>query len=243
MSLVETIEPADGLVSVVGAGGKTTTVYALAARTANAVVTSTVRMPILDRAVATVAVTTEPLDRLAAADPASFPLGLIPERYGSDRYGGYDPETVDAVAAAHDGPAFVKADGARMREFKAPKEGEPPIPAATDVVVPVVSAHVVGKPLTERWVHRPERVAALADVGVSDEITAETVATVLTDERGGLKNVPPDASVVPLVTKVDSEAHERAAREIADGIHERADALPVELPRVGVARFDVVETV
>lgn len=243
MSLIRAVEPADGLVSVVGAGGKTTTVYALAARTGNAVVTSTVRIPILDRAVARVAVTQEPLDRLAAADPTSFPLGVVPERYGSDRYGGYDPDTVDALAAAHDGPVFVKADGARMREFKAPKEGEPPIPTATDVVVPVVSAHAVGKPLTERWVHRPERVAALADVDVGDEITAATVATVLADERGGLKNVPPEASVVPLVTKADSEEHERAARAVADGIHERADALPVELPRVGIARFDVVETV
>lgn len=245
MSLIRTIEPADGLVSVVGAGGKTTTVYALAARTGNAVVTSTVRIPILDRAVARVAVTQDPLDRLSEAGPASFPLGLVPERYGSDRYGGYDPGTVDAIGEAHDGPVLVKADGARMREFKAPKQGEPPIPAATDVVVPVVSAHAVGKPLTERWVHRPERVAALADVDVDvgDEVTAETVAAVLTDERGGLKNVPPDASVVPLVTKIDSEAHEQAARAVADGIRERADALPVELPRVGLARFDVVETV
>jgi probable selenium-dependent hydroxylase accessory protein YqeC len=243
MSLLRTIEPGDGLVSVVGAGGKTTTVYALAARTGNAVVTSTVRIPILDRAVARVAVTQEPLEGLADAGRASFPLGLVPERYGGDRYGGYDPGTVDDIAEAHDGPVLVKADGARMREFKAPGNGEPPIPAATDVVVPVVSAHAVGKPLTERWVHRPEQVAALAGVDVGDEVTAETVAAVLTDEQGGLKNVPPDASVVPLVTKIDSEAHERDAREVADRIHERADALPVDLPRVGLARFDVVETV
>jgi len=242
MGLRRAIDPGDGLVCVVGAGGKTTTMYALAARTSRAVVTSTVHIPIFDRAVTEVAVAADPVERVSAADPSSFPLGLVPERAGSDRYRGYETATVDALAAAHDGPVLVKADGARMREFKAPGEGEPRIPASTDVVVPVVSVHVVGKPLTGHWVHRPERVAALADAELGEEITPELVASVLAHERGGLKGVPPEASVVPLITKVDGPEHERTAREIADLVRERAADATVDLPRVGLARYDVVET-
>lgn len=244
MDLVTALEPAtaDGPVCVVGAGGKTTTLYALASRLERAIVTATVRIPIFDREVSAVSVTADPVAHLES-DGASFPLGLVPEREGSDRYRGYDPEVVDAIAAAHDGPVLVKADGARMREFKAPDDHEPRLPESTAVVVPVVSAHIVGKPLTGHWVHRPQEVAALTECDLGDEVTAETVATVLTHERGGLKGVPDGAAVVPLLTKVDSPAHERAARAIAERVHDRSEVLAVDLPRVALARFDVVDTV
>ncbi|MEF8821727.1 MAG: selenium cofactor biosynthesis protein YqeC [Halovenus sp.] len=240
MDLVTAIGSADGPICVVGAGGKTTTMFALAHRRKRAIVTSTVNIPIFDREVARLDITTEPLATLDT-DELQFPLGLVPDRQGRNRYQGYEPGTVDAIAQHHDGPVFVKADGARMREFKAPAENEPRIPASAAVVVPVVSVHVVGKPLTEYWVHRPERVAALTDTGIGDEITAATVATVLTAEAGGLKGVPADATVVPLLTKVDSDEHERAARAIAERTHEYADR--IDIPRVVLARFDAVDTV
>jgi probable selenium-dependent hydroxylase accessory protein YqeC len=242
MELVDAIQPDDGHVCVVGAGGKTTTIFSLAARTNRALVTSTVHIPIFDRDVREVAVTSEPIERLAATDPESFPLGLVPERASSDRYRGYDPATVDRIADAHDGPVLVKGDGARMREFKAPGENEPRIPASADVVVPVASAHIVGKPLTGHWVHRPEQVASLVDADLGEKINPETVAAAIAHEEGGLKGVPSGATVVPLVTKVDGPGHERAAADIADRIHELTADATVEVPRVGLARFDVFET-
>jgi probable selenium-dependent hydroxylase accessory protein YqeC len=241
MNLVTALEPADGPLCVVGAGGKTTTLYALASRTQRAIVTATVRIPIFDREVSTVEVTADPVERLESGEAGPFPLGLVADREDKNRYRGYDPEVVDAIARTHDGPVLVKADGARMRDFKAPGENEPRIPGSTEVVVPVVSSHVVGKPLTGHWVHRPNRIAALADTDLGDEITADTVGTVIAHEQGGLKGVPPDATVVPLVTKVDSQDHQGVAREIAARIHERAEG--VDLPRVALGRFDVIETV
>jgi probable selenium-dependent hydroxylase accessory protein YqeC len=237
MDLVTAVGGADGPICVVGAGGKTTTMFALAHRLRRAVVTATVNIPVFEREVERFQVTSDPVAALDTG--AVFPLGVVPERVGKNRYRGYEPATVDGIAERHDGPVLVKADGARMREFKAPGENEPRIPARGGVVVPVVSVHVVGKPLTEYWVHRPERVVALTGDEIGDEITAETVATVLTHERGGLKGVPPDATVVPLLTKVDSPAHEQAAREIAALTRESAD----RIPRVALARFDAFERV
>lgn len=243
MNLLTALEPGDGPTCVVGAGGKTTTMYALASRLSNAVVTSTVRIPIFDRQVSTVEVTDDPLSALDRAEQGEFPLGLVPEREGSDRYRGYDLETVDSLADAHDGPMLVKADGARMRDFKAPKDHEPRIPDSAELVVPVASVHVVGKPLTGHWVHRPKQVAALSGTELGEEITPETVAAVVANEDGGLKNVPTDARVVPLLTKVDSSEHERAARDIADAIHARADTHNCDLSQVALARFDAFEAI
>ncbi|MGZ0746923.1 selenium cofactor biosynthesis protein YqeC [Haloparvum sp. AD34] len=257
MNLVEAFRAEDAAVAVVGAGGKKTTMYALADRLDRAVVTAAVRIPIFDQHVARVAVTESPLDELAAADPGDFPLGLVPERESEERYYGYDATGVDDIVAAHDGPVLIKSDGARMRDFKAPKDTEPQIPSKTDVVVPIASAHAVGEPLDEAMVHRPELVAQLAadaglDVAVGDEITPELVATVLASDDGGLKRVPEGATVIPLVNKVDDADDESVARAVADAFFDRLDErrdAGAEVPEVPhlvlghLAAGDVVDVV
>lgn len=234
---------ADGLTCFVGAGGKKTSMYALAARLDRAVVTATVRIPIFDPQVARVEVTEDPVAALGnatdAASDADWPFGLVPEREFEDRYRGYDPETVSDLAAAHDGPVLVKADGARMRDFKAPGEHEPRIPDSADTVVPVASALVVGRPMTDELVHRPERVADITGIDVGDEITHEVVAAVLASEAGGLKDVPADAEAIPLVNKVDGDEEETAAREIAEAVFRRTD----RVDRVVLARMATPEIV
>ncbi|PAU84601.1 putative selenium-dependent hydroxylase accessory protein YqeC [Halorubrum salipaludis] len=251
--IVDALGAAAGTTCLVGAGGKKTTLYALADRLDRAVLTATVRIPIFDREVAAVRVTGDPvsaLDAIEGADAAevangpedAFPLGLVPERERDDRYRGYDPAVVDEIGAAHDGPVLVKADGARTRLLKAPNDREPQVPAGADRVIPVASVGAVGEPLTAETVHRPERVAAIADAAVGDEITPELVGGVLAHERGGLKGIPDGATAVPLVNAVDDADDEATAREIARVVHERAD-----VPRVVLARMiegeivDVVE--
>lgn len=221
---------ADGLVCVVGAGGKKTTLWTLATRHDRAVVTATVRIPIFDRHVSTVSVTDDPVGALERAD--AWPLGLVPERE-DDRYLGYDVETVARIAETDVPDAvLVKADGARTREFKAPNDAEPQIPRTADTVLPVVSAHVVGKPLSADHVHRVERVAAITDLSPGDEIRPEHVAAVLTSPDGGLKDVPPDATVVPVLNKVDDETDETIARRIATAVLDRGSVDRVVLTRM-----------
>jgi probable selenium-dependent hydroxylase accessory protein YqeC len=235
----------DSLACFVGAGGKKTTMYALAASLDRAVVTATVRIPLFDPQVARVEVSEAPLEALEAVVDGGgsddWPLGLVPEQEGDDRYRGYDTKTVADLAAAHDGPVLVKADGARMREFKAPGEHEPQIPDSADLVVPVASALVVGRPLTDEIVHRPGRVADVADIDVGDEVTPEVVARVLASEHGGLKGVPEGATVIPLVNKVDGDEQAAPAREIADRVLELTDENLV--PRVVLARMATPEVV
>jgi probable selenium-dependent hydroxylase accessory protein YqeC len=178
MELAEALS-ADGLVCAVGAGGKKTTLYTLAARR-RAVVTATVRIPRFEDRVRTLRVTADPVAAVeshANAD-GGWPLGLVPAVHDDVRYEGYPTDVVDelARAATHVGAeaTLVKADGARNRLFKAPGDREPQIPAGTDTVVPIASARAVGSPLTEEHVHRPERVAAVAGTTVGADITPET---------------------------------------------------------------------
>lgn len=226
MDVVDALAARDGLTCVVGAGGKKTTMATLAARLDRPVVTATVRIPLFDSWVDRVAITDDPLSTIESAD--SWPLGVVREQERPDRYRGYDPETVDALASL-DRPALVKADGARMRDFKAPNDREPQIPSKAGTVIPIASAHVVGEPLSEERVHRVDRVSALTGRDPGEPIRATDVATVLASEEGGRKGVPEGATVVPLVNMVDDESLAATAHEIADAVHARADVLRVVL--------------
>ena len=213
MDLRTAFEP-DGVTAVVGAGGKKSTLYAMAAELDRAVLTATVRIPPFENRVDRLAITDDPIGTVSENE--RWPLGVVPGRDGDrDRYLGYDTRTVDELASATRVPILLKADGARTRWLKAPAAEEPQLPAASDLVVPIASVKAVGERIDGEHVHRPERVKSLLDRPLGSRIRPADVATVLRDERGGLKGVPPDARVVPLLNMVDDAELEAVAEEIA----------------------------
>ncbi len=232
MELEEAICARGSVVCVVGAGGKKSTLYALADRLERAIVTATVRIPPFVDQVADLRVSESPLEVIDSI--TEWPVGLVADRERSDRYRGYAPETVDAIAAVVPGEVsvLVKADGARTRWLKAPNDREPQLPAAADVVVPVAGVRVVGKPLDEEYVHRPERVGQLTEKEQGESIMPADVATVLTSDRGGWKDVPAGARVVPVLNMVDTPDLERTARTIAAEIRDRRDPSRIVLTRL-----------
>lgn len=233
MNLVEALDAAGNVTCVVGAGGKKSTLYALADRLERAVVTATVRIPPFEEHVAAVHVTEQPREALRSV--REWPIGLVRAQERPDRYRGYETTTVDDLATAteRDGVSIVvKADGARTRWFKAPAADEPQLPAAADVVVPIASAKIVGERLDDEHVHRPERVAAITGLDRGDRISATDVATVLTSEQGGFKDAPDGATVIPLLNMADTPDLVETAREIADEIRERR-----AVPRVVITQL------
>lgn len=233
MDLPAALAATDGIVCAVGAGGKKSTMYAVSRRLERAVVTATVRIPIFDQHVARVIVTEDP--RAALESATDWPLGLVPriDDGRGDRYLGYDTGVIDRIAdSAVVDAVLVKADGARMREFKAPDDSEPRIPRRADTVLPIASVKAVGEPLEEATVHRPERVAAIAGLDTGDVISPADVAAVLVDECGGRKDVPSGATVIPVINKVDDEELAHTARAVAAEIHDRATVPRVVLTRM-----------
>jgi len=152
-------------------------------------------------------------DLEAHEPPVAFARERVADPERVDRkVRGFEASVLDQIA---DAGLFdwllVKADGARKREFKAPGDGEPVVPSTATHVVPVASVAIVGEPLTTETVHRPERVADVTGLDVGDTITAEVVGTVLTHPDGGLRNAPPEGSVIPLVNKADTTTQQRTA--------------------------------
>lgn len=129
---------------------------------------------------------------------------------------GVEPAWIDELIAQDEIDAvLIEADGSRMRPFKAPAEHEPVIPQTTTLLVPVVSISVLNKPLNDEHVHRAELVARLAEISEDTLLQPEHIARVIAHPRGGLKNRPPHARVIPLINKVETELQKASAREIA----------------------------
>ncbi len=238
--LASTLDADAGTTCVVSAGGKKTLLYRLANALPRAVVTATVRIPIFDGNVADVFVTQDPVDAVANAE--TWPVGVVPEQE-DNRYLGYDPTVIDQLGKAGVADAvLVKADGARNRLFKAPGEDEPIVPASTNTVLPIASVQTVGKALDNEHVHRPERVAKLTGRSRGEELSATDVAVVLASPAGGHKDVPADATVIPVLNMVDNPELEAVAREIAAGILQRADVPRVVLTKL-IADDPVVDVI
>ena len=217
------------LVSFVGAGGKKTSMARLVAEGRSRLrvgYTTTTHMPPPEGLPVVVAQPDTITDRIEDTSP---PVAFASERVENParvdvKVTGFDPARVDRLFAADllDW-IVVKADGARMREFKAPGDGEPAIPQASTVVVPVASAKIFGAPLDENAVHRPERVAAIADVPLGTTITPSLVGRVLASPAGGLKGVPDGARVVPMINKADDEPEREQARDALRAAFDRSD--------------------
>ena len=134
----------------------------------------------------------------------------------ADKAAGVAPSVVDLLATHESVDAvIVEGDGARRLPFKAPADHEPVVPSSTTVLVPVAGLDVVGQPLRADWVHRPELVASLTGAMLGEPVSPEILAAILAHPRGGAKALPPGARLAPLLNKADTSERLGVAREVA----------------------------
>lgn len=213
-ALVAALEATRGVVCLVGAGGKKTTMYALArAHAGRVALSSTSHMYRYDASLVDAVV--EVTDAAPCVPVNGRVIAFAGATDTPERVGGLSPA---ALAALRDSGAFdlllVKADGARARWIKAPGEHEPLVLPWADTVIAVVSAGVIGRRLDSGIAHRPERVAAVTGAALDEPLTPLHLARLLSAADGALKGVGA-ARVVPLINMVDDAQRATAARTAA----------------------------
>jgi probable selenium-dependent hydroxylase accessory protein YqeC len=209
------------VVSVVGAGGKTTLVYHLAGEAHAAgmrvLVTTTTHMGTLPEA------TTGPLlveeegsgtAAVVAALADARRATLLGRRLRDDKLEGVAPERVDELCASAD-LTLVEADGARGRSLKVPASHEPVLPRLTSVVVVVAALDVLGEPLTEERIHRLDLVSAASGTAVGEAVDEDTVVSCLRYVRGYVSRLPSRARSAVFLNKVEDAERRQAALRIA----------------------------
>jgi probable selenium-dependent hydroxylase accessory protein YqeC len=156
------------------------------------------------------------LDRVSALARRWNRLLILHHDLGEAMVKGID---VNAVRRLHEGIPdaiiIVKTDGSRKRWFKAPNQSEPVIPPWSQLIITVVNCEILGQPLTEALVHRPERVAELTGLHLGDPITPQAVGTVLTHPDTYAAKIPSGARRVIYISHVHSPESVARAEAIA----------------------------
>ncbi len=107
---------------------------------------------------------------------------------------------------------LLEADGSRGLPVKAPNENEPALTGAEALVLAVAGVSALGQSIA-RAAHRPERVAALLGKPTDAQLAPEDLALLLQSPMGQRKAVTCRYAVV--LNQCDHIAAVRAAREIA----------------------------
>ncbi len=210
------------LVSFVGAGGKTSLMFALALDLSLAgqrvIATTTTR---IYRPEGPVLLEPDPerlLDKMAGRLIPGEHLTVArgeEETPGGVKLVGYDPKTVDALwlrGAAEF--VLVEADGAKGRFLKAPRSHEPVIPSQTTVLVGLAGLGGLGQRLDEGPVFALEAFADLTGLERGDLIGPKEVVRLVTAPQGLFKGAPEGAWPVLFLNQADLPGAEEAGLEV-----------------------------
>lgn len=197
------------IISLVGGGGKTTLMFALgrelSIRRKGILLTTTTK--IWDP---------EPLDEFSLFLSARLERvkEWVKENLGRYRYllvaqdkldngklqGIPPPWTPELFSIPGVSYIIIEADGAAGRPLKAPREGEPVIPAETTLLIPMVGIDALGKPLHEDYVFRSRIATEILKEKEGTEVKEAMIGRLL---AATLRNKPREARVIPFINKID----------------------------------------
>jgi probable selenium-dependent hydroxylase accessory protein YqeC len=214
-----------GVVSLVGAGGKTTLMFRLAGELAQAgervLTTTTTKMfkPTEEQSTQLV-VSADVGDVVKKAENS---LAVHPHVTAAredlvvhGKLGGFDPSAIEQIREAGlFGWILVEADGAAGRAVKAPAGHEPVVPACSASVVGIVGLDGLGKSLDDRYVFRPEIFSRICDLPLGSPVTEGSIASLIEHPEGLFKGCPPEAQRVLLLNKAEDEGTRQAGERIA----------------------------
>lgn len=213
------------LVSIVGAGGKTTILgilgRELASTGARVILTTTTKMA-ASQVTEPVCWSDDPVHIERALDPGTALFVVCGSMRG--KVTGLRREAIDnlftSTSVDH---IIVEADGAGSMLIKAPAEHEPVISGASTTVIVVVGADALGQPIGS-VAHRVDRITALTGLTGDDTLSPDRAATILLHPDGGLKSIPEPARVVMTIANV-SAANEPAVAKLVGILndHPRVD--------------------
>lgn len=210
---------ADPVISIAGAGGKTTLMFDLAKKFPGPVVMTTT--------------TKVGAGQILKADIClelkNFPpknlfnrMWVSPSLEAKDgKITGFTPEefsTLSAICRNAGITLINEADGAAQKHIKAPAAHEPVIPEETNICIYAVGLDALGKPVNGEFVHRPEIFTKLTGLGNEEKIDTNSVIRLLEHAEGGLKNMPGQALRIAYLTHGNTPDRQKAGELIAAGL-------------------------
>lgn len=222
-----------GVVSLIGAGGKTSLMFGLARELAasgrNVLTTTTTNLFFPTRDQSPVTLVTETVsDLLARAATAlkthchvSAGTRHLPD---TGKLKGFSAPMIDEIrqAGLFDW-IIVEADGAKQLPIKASDVHEPVIPAATAAIVHVTGLDALNTPVDDTHVHRPAIFCANTGLGPGSRVDVHAVAvSCVLELRKARTLAGSDPDTVVWLNKADDPQRIAAGRDVAARLKARS---------------------
>jgi len=241
------------MISLAGAGGKTTLMFRLAKELflkGKKVVTTTTTKILEPASGETVSLfinlDEEELKQFVHKHLDEYKhITIARERLESGKLKGVSSDLVNDFWSSNEiDYIIIEADGAAGRPVKAPREGEPVIPSSTTLVVAILGVDGVEREVNEENVFQAERVSKLTGIPMGEKMTDEAMAILMTHPEGIFKGTPSSSRVIAFVNKVDIPNGVVKGKGIAQKIIERKH-LQIERVVLGQLRNEppVVEVI
>ncbi len=218
-------------ICIVGAGGKTSTMFALAKelRSLNkkVVVTTTTKIYYPDK---------ELYDNILVSCHESRILSFIDniEHAGINIIGssvieenklkGVQPQLICKLFEKNNiDYVLVECDGSRGKPIKAPAEFEPVVPACAAKVLGIIGLDAVGKKADEMTVHRLHEFCKAAECKIGEVITIHHIEKLICHSDGLFKNTPKHIQRYVVLNKADTKERLQYAVDIKKLLADRVD--------------------
>ncbi len=229
MQLASALPLAKGMsLSFVGAGGKTSLIFALAAELAaqgHTILITTTTAIFHPRH------GNQPYDQLAIGDiktddinapyhglPKTGQIVVAAKSHDpkSRKLAGYSPEELTGI---RQGRWFdyilIEADGSKRLPIKAPADHEPVIPAWTDMVIGCIGLDCLGRPMDAQTVHRPENFSVVTQLSLGDPIGPDHLVSLAAAPQGLFKNSSKNMKKIVCFNKADTKEMVEKGRTLA----------------------------
>ena len=211
MTIIEALRIEIGeIVAIVGAGGKTSLLFALAGAAYKPVCLTTTTKLMREEGQG---IAEHVLISDFATDPgksfkrAEISLVINSLNESNHKWLGLSlSQAAELISACKQAvvTCLIEADGARHLALKAPAEWEPVIPPLVDLVIVVVGLSAIGKPLNAGAVFREDIFSKLTGLPLGEPILLEHILRMLNHPQGGMKGIPPNSRAAVVFNQADA---------------------------------------
>jgi len=232
--------------AIVGAGGKTTTLFRISRQLSPPVVISTTTHITIEQAdLADECWTITDPDEIGKTLDEMEELRTIFLTGGESRDGRLTAlcdrcqEVLVTECARREIPLLLESDGARGLFLKSPAEHEPAIPEWVNAVLVVAGLQGLNRPLSEETVHRVDFFSRITGIKQGDLVTSEALEKILRHPEGGLKRIPNHARRLVFLNQVESDLLMGQAKGLAEKLMTAYECIAVGSLLPEEDRFDL----
>lgn len=224
-----------GVISFIGAGGKTSLMFSLAeelvAAGKHVLTTTTTKIFIptgKDSPPTIVSRCSEQILKQAESFLRNSSLLTLGAEYlhAEGKLRGVEPITLRQIAQSKLFDfILIEADGASHRPLKASASHEPVIPDISDKVVVLAGLDGIGRALIEKWVFRSKLFSEITDLPLNSPVTESHVASILLHELASIPHEIDGTMKIVFLNKADTPEALNAGKRVAGCLAKKGQGL------------------